>query len=182
MPTETHLYHGPLVSLLMVYGLNLVLPLACAIGFLVTGLRRPNDRRAYLSLGAWTLALIAVMQVLAGGFHARLIAGEVERATVLTRERTTRGKYPKCELRLRLKAGEIEGAVHQGECPRLPPGSSVPVVTIGGSTWFAQIGERPMAHVGLMFGLIPLMFLGVAFLMVRGSSTNGSTSPPAEGD
>lgn len=167
---ETHLYPGFWLSLLMVYGLNLALPLLIAGGFAIAALKSATQRGAYFGLARWTLAILVVMQVFAVGFHARLFAGDVERASVIEKNRITRGKYPKCELRLRLAAGEMEGAVHQAECPRLPAGATVPVVTVGGSTWFAQIGERPMAHVGLMFGLVPLMFLGVAGAVVRGST------------
>ncbi|MEM9455938.1 MAG: hypothetical protein AAGF11_17290 [Myxococcota bacterium] len=168
MPIETHLHHAPLWSLVVVFGVNLALPLLLALGFVITGLRRDgDDRGAYLGLARWAVITAVVMQLLAVGYHARLWIGTSEDGTVTQHESIVDSRYPRCELTLQTAHGSLEIAVPQGHCRDLSPGTRVPIITVARSTTLAQVGQSATAHALLTLGLIPLMIVMVAAGVVR---------------
>lgn len=171
MPIETHLHHDALWSMVVVFGVDLVLPLLFALVFVLAALRRDgDDRRAFLGLARWSVIIAVFLQLLSVGYHARLIAGTSDSGTVTEREEVLGGKSPHCALTLDTTHGSLEISVPQGHCNDLSPGTRVPLITVANSTTFAQVGERPTASALLTFGLLPLLVLMVAGLVVRGTS------------
>jgi hypothetical protein len=179
MPIETHLHYDPLWSMVVVFGVNLALPLLMALGFVITGLRREGDERgAYLGLARWTVIVCVLMQLLCASYHARLFAGTAEVGTVAKKEEIASSRYPQCELTLQTAHGELELDVPLGSCRNaLEPGTRVPIITVAGSTMFAQAGERATANAGLTLGLVPLMLLVVVGLVVRFASRSDEGAP-----
>ena len=45
-------------------------------------------------------------------------------------------------------------------------GASVPIITVAGSTMFAQVGERATANAGLTLGFGPLMLLVLLWVLI----------------
>ncbi|MCX4240629.1 hypothetical protein [Paraliomyxa miuraensis] len=171
---QTHLHHDPLWSMVVVFGVNLALPLILALAFAIAGARRGGDQRgAYLQLARWSVVVCVVMQLLCVGYHARRLLGSAEQGTVTQKEEVVESRYPKCELTLQSAQGELELTVPQGDCRGLEPGTTVPIITVSGTTTFAQVGEAATAHAGLTLGLGPLMILLIAWLLVRGPSREG---------
>jgi hypothetical protein len=168
MPIEAHLHHDPFWSMVVVFGVNLALPLLLALGFVVTGLRREaGERGAYLGLARWTIIVCVIMQLLCASYHARLFAGTVEVGTVTQKEEIVSSRYPQCELTLQTAYGELELDVHQGSCRNLSMGASVPIIMVTGSTMFAQAGERATANAGLTLGVVPLMLVALLWVLIR---------------
>ncbi len=168
MPIETHLHHDPLWSMVVVFGVNLALPLLLALGFVIRGLRGEDDgRMAYFGLAQWTIIVCMLMQLLCASFHARLFAGTAEVGTVTQKEEIASSRYPQCELTLQTAHGELEIDVPLGSCRNLSMGTSVPIITVAGSTMFAQVGERATVNVGLTLGVVPLMLLVLLWWMIR---------------
>jgi len=167
-PIEMNLHHDPLGSMLVVFGVDLALPVLMAVAFAIVGRRRSGDeRRAYYALAKCALGVCLMMQLLCASYHARWIAGTAETGTVARTEEIASSRYPQCELTLQTTHGELEVDVSLASCRSLRAGTSVPIITVGGSTWFAQVGERATAHVGLTFGLIPLMLLVLLWVLIR---------------
>lgn len=171
MPIETHLHYDPIWSLVVVFGVNLALPLVLALGFLIAGSRRDgDDRSAYRGLARWAVIAAVVMQLFAVGYHARLWTGTSESGTVTQHESIVESRSPRCELTLQTAYGSVEAAVPLGHCRDLPPGTSLPIITVASSTLFAQVGEGATASALLTFGLFPLMILLVAGAVVHFAS------------
>ncbi len=168
MPIEAHLHHDPFWSMVVVFGVDLALPLLLALAFVLAGLRREGDARgAYLGLARWSVIVCVVLQLLCAGYHARLLLGTSAEGTVTQREEVVQSRYPKCELTLQSSQGELALTVPQGHCRALEPGTTVPIITVASSTMFAQVGEVATAHAGLTLGAVPLLILLVAWLLVR---------------
>lgn len=178
MPIETHLHYDPFWSLVVVFGVNLALPLLLAFVFVTAGLRRAGERGAYLGLARWTVIACMIMQLLSVGYHARLFTGTSEQGTVTQQEAIVGGRYPQCELTLETAHGSLEIAVPLGHCSNLSAGTHVPIITVASSTTFAQVGERATANAGLTLGLGPLMLLLVAGLVVRFASRSDDAASP----
>lgn len=89
-PIETRFHHDPIFSMVMVFGVNLALPLLMALGFKLRGLRSEVDRETCFSIAKGALVVCVFMQVLSASYHARLFAGTTEMATV-TRMEIVRG-------------------------------------------------------------------------------------------
>lgn len=168
MPIETHLHHDPFWSMVVVFGVNLALPLLLALGLAIAGLRRSaDDRGAYFGLARWTIIVCVLMQLLCASYYARLFAGTAEVGTVTQKEEIASSRYPQCELTLDTAHGPLELDVHQGSCGSLSIGASVPIITVAGSTMLAQAGERATANAGLTLGLVPLMLLVLLWVLIR---------------
>jgi hypothetical protein len=76
------------------------------------------------------------------GFHARMFAGHVERATVVERV-VVRGKSSHCALTVRSPSGERFGfSAGSGACSRLYEGDQVALTVVGERT-FAALGAAP---------------------------------------
>ena len=172
MPIEAHLHHDPLVSLILVFGVNLALPLGLALGFAIAGRRRIGDERgAYFGLARWAVLACLVVQVPSVGYLARLFVGTSETGTVTQRALFPNAKQPHCDLTVRTAHGSVEAAVAHGSCLDLAVGSRVPMVTVTSSTLFAQIGQRATVHVGAtLLGMLALALLIVAGMVVRSVS------------
>lgn len=172
MPIEAHLHHDPFWSMVVVFGVDLALPLLLALVLVITGLRREGDERgAYLGLARWSVIACLLMQLLSVGYHARLFAGTAEQGTVTQQEAFPNAKQPHCDLTLETAHGSLEVAVEHGRCRELPVGTSVPVVTVASSTMFAQVGERATVHVAsLLLGAFLLALLLIAWMLVRSAS------------
>lgn len=156
--------------MVVVFGVNLALPLLLALGLVIRGRRGEDDeRRAYFALARLTIIVYVFMQLLCVGYHARLIAGTAEVGTVTHKEEFSGDRNSYCRLTLRTAQGELELDVRQGYCHGAPElGAGVPVIMVAGSTMFAQVGERVTAHAGLTFGLGPLMLLVLLWWLIRG--------------
>ncbi len=166
-PIETHMHHDPFWSLVVVFGVNLALPLLFALCLVIRGLRgEGDDRSAYLGLARWTMIVCVILQLLCASYTARLFAGTSEVGTVTQKEEIIGSRNSYCALTLQTAQGELDLHVPLGSC-NLERGTRVPVITIAGSTMFAQAGERATAHGGLTLGLIPLMLLAVMWFLIR---------------
>jgi hypothetical protein len=168
MPIEAHLHYDPFWSMVVVFGVDLALPLLLALGFVIGGQRSEGDERgAYFWLARWTIVACVIMQLLCASYHARLFAGTAEVGTVTQKEEIASSRYPQCELTLQTAHGELELDVPQGSCRNLSMGASVPIITVAGSTMFAQVGERATANAGLVLGIGPLMLLVILWVLIR---------------
>lgn len=168
MSIETNLHHDPFWSIVVVFGVNLALPLTLALALVIAGARRERDQRgAYFQLARWSLIMCVILQVLAVGYLARLVVGTPERGSVVQKEEIASSRYPQCELTLETSHGQLEIDVPQAYCHKLSMGTSVPIITVAGSTMLAQVGERATANAGLTLGLGPLMLLVLLWVLMR---------------
>ena len=168
MTIETNLHHDPFWSMVVVFGVNLALPLALALALALAGARREGDQRgAYFRLARWSLIVCVILQLLAVGYLARLVLGTPEQGSVVQKEEIASSRYPQCELTLETPHGQLEIDVPLGHCHNLSMGTSVPIITVAGSTMLAQVGERATANAGLTLGLGPLMLLVLLWVLMR---------------